>query len=91
MGARRRQLGLFNLGWALVHGHGVARDLDGGLAAWRSARDLAPADGAEEAAYHLFLERHAMSPAQRDAAEPRACLRLAAALGFEPALEVEAA
>ena len=42
---------------ALVHGIGSGRDLEAGARAWRAAADLAPDDGAEEAAYHLYQEQ----------------------------------
>lgn len=80
-------LGLFHHGWALVHGIGTARDFEAGMRAWRAAADLAPDDGAEEAAYHLFKERRQLPPPLRKELRPDEALRLSAALEFEPAVK----
>ena len=73
-----------------MHGDGAPRDVDAGVAAWRAACARAPDDGAEEAAYHVYAAwrdlRADMSAATRAAVDAGACLELAAALGFEPAL-----
>ena len=48
----------------------------------------APDDGAEEAAYYLYEERKRITDqALHEAIRPAACLRLAAALGFDLALQ----
>jgi TPR repeat protein len=78
--------GRFNYGWALVHGIGVARDVAEGLEQWHTAAALAPEDGAEEAAYHLYEERKLMTPEQHRRMQPVRRLRLAAALGFDRAI-----
>lgn len=80
-------LGLFNHGWALVHGIGTGRDVVQGLDLWREAAALAPEDGSEEAAYYLYEERHLMSDELAAAVRPARCLRLAAALGFDKAVQ----
>ena len=41
------------------------RDLEAGARAWRAAADLAPDDGAEEAAYHLYQEQRYLEPELR--------------------------
>ena len=84
-------LGLFNHGWALVHGVGAPRDVDRGLAQWAAAARRAPDDGAEEASFFLWAERGRMDREQRARYRPDACLRLSASLGFEPAVEELAA
>ena len=80
---RDNAVALFNHGWGLVHGEG---DVDGGFEAWRAAASLAPNDGAEEAAYHLWLEQDRLSAARRKELRPDRYLRLAAQLEFPPAL-----
>ena len=80
---RDNAVALFNHGWGLVHGEG---DVDGGFEAWRAAASLAPNDGAEEAAYHLWLEQDRLSAARRKELRPDRYLRLAAELEFPPAL-----
>jgi len=80
-------LGLFHHGWALVHGIGAARDVEAGMRAWRAATDLAPDDGAEEAAYHLYKEQRQLPPPVRKLLRPDDALRLSAALEFEPAVK----
>ena len=62
---RDNAVALFNHGWGLVHGEG---DVDGGFEAWRAAASLAPNDGAEEAAYHLWLEQDRLGGAAQGAA-----------------------
>jgi TPR repeat protein len=84
-------LGLFNHGWSLVHGVGAPRDVDRGLTQWAAAARLAPDDGAEEGAFFLWAERGRMDREQRARYRPDACLRLAASLGFEPAVDELAA
>ena len=84
-------LGHFNVGFALFHGVGVARDEAAAVAAWRAACALAPGDGAEEAAFSLWEafrgggEGGRVGSAKRDKAER--WLRLSAELGFAPAIE----
>lgn len=80
-------LGLFNHGWALVHGIGTARDVERGLEAWWAAMALAPDDGAEEAAFFLYDERSCMSDEQVARYRPGKCLRLSAALGYDKAVK----
>ena len=79
-------LGLFNHGWALVHGKGVARDVPRGFEAWRAAAALAPDDGSEEAAYYLYEERGLLADGEWDRSQAVACLRLSASLGFDKAV-----
>lgn len=83
--AQGSALGLFNFGFALVHGIGVARDVRRGLAMWAEAVALAPDDGSEEAAYHLYDERSLMTEDELRDLEPVRCLKLSASLGFEQA------
>lgn len=85
--AQGSPLGLFNFGWALVHGIGVPRDVVRGMAAWRKAAERAPDDGSEEAAYHLYAEQGLLTPRQRQKLRPDRWLRLSASLGFERAEE----
>ena len=84
-------LGLFYHGWALIHGVGVAMDVEGGLAAYRASAKLAPDDGAEEAAFQLW-EAHATMEARRTKRRrgeipPDRWLRLAAAMEHTAATE----
>ena len=81
--ARGSALGLFNHGWALLYGIGSARDVQRGLAAWKAAAALAPEDGSEEAAFHLYEER-ALLP---DRAEAVIYLKLSHDLGFDKAVK----
>mmetsp|Transcript_30205 Transcript_30205/g.98243 ORF Transcript_30205/g.98243 Transcript_30205/m.98243 type:complete len:189 (+) Transcript_30205:199-765(+) len=46
-------LGLFNWGYAQMHGYGTVRDVHGAVRSWEGSVALAPADGSEEAAAHL--------------------------------------
>ena len=62
------------------------RDVERGLALWAEAIARAPDDGAEEAAFCLYDERAALSEEQRARYRPGVCLKLAAELGFEPAV-----
>jgi len=84
--ARGSAIGLFNHGWALVHGIGVARDVERGLAQWAAAVRTAPEDGSEEAAYALYEERRWMTEAQVAELRPGKCLLLSASLGFDEAV-----
>ena len=82
-------LGLFNHGWALVHGIGTARDVERGLAQWRKAAARAPDDGSEEAAYYLYEERSLLTPKMlAQGPSPSTYLQLSATLGFEKARKV---
>ena len=60
-------------------------------AAATAAARLAPDDGAEEASFFLWAERGRMDREQRARYRPDACLRLAASLGFEHAVDELAA
>jgi TPR repeat protein len=79
-------LGHFNLGWAYVHGIGVRRDVEEGLAQWAKAAALAPDDGAEEAAYHLYEERKLVALVPHLDIDPVASLQLSSSLGFDKAV-----
>ena len=84
-------LGLFNYGWSLVYGIGVQRDIKRGFAAWKAAVESAPDDGAEEAAFKMYEERDLLTSRQQRIIQPDRCLRLAASLEYEPAVEALAA
>jgi TPR repeat protein len=86
--AQASALGQFNWGWALVHGIGVRRDVRRGIEQWVQAMKQAPLDGSEEAAFYLYEERSKIDdPALYDAIRPTACLRLAASLELDLAIE----
>ena len=68
----------------VASGGGAGRDAEASDA--DAAASLAPNDGAEEAAFHLWLEQDRLSAARRKELRPDRYLRLAAELEFPPAL-----
>ena len=69
----------------------MPRDVKRGFAAWKAAADRAPDDGSEEAAFAIFDEQQLLTPKQRSTIQPDRYLRLAASLGYMPAVEALAA
>jgi len=76
---------LFNLGWCLVNGEGVEkRDSARGVGLWREAAAMAPDEGSEEAAWHLYEQYK-----RDDPREARRWLDLGASLGYDEAIVEE--
>jgi hypothetical protein len=82
---RTNALLLFNLGYCLIHGEGVDRDVEEGEKLWRDAVALAPEEGSEEAAWFLYQQYSERG----DVVKARQCLDIAASLGLEDAIEAK--
>ena len=82
---RTNALLLFNLGYCLIHGEGVNRDVEEGEKLWRDAVALAPEEGSEEAAWFLYQQYSERG----DVLKARQCLDIAASLGLDDAIEAK--
>ena len=82
---RTNALLLFNLGYCLIHGEVVDRDVEEGEKLWRDAVALAPEEGSEEAAWFLYQQYSEIG----DVVKARQCLDIAASLGLEDAIETK--
>lgn len=78
-------IGLFNLGWLLFNSKDKAlRNPDRGEVCWRQAIAVAPLDGSEEAALHLYLRVNC----DQGGKQGLEYLKLAADLGSPEAVEM---
>lgn len=81
---RANALLLFNLGWSYFNGVGVDRkDTMKGMSMWKQAAEMAPDEGSEEAAFHLYEEI-----VRNDPREASHWVDIAAELGLEEAIQV---
>jgi len=79
---RANALLLFNLGWCYFNGVGIERkDTMKGISMWKQAAEMAPDEGSEEAAFHLYEEF-----TRDDPIEASKWVNLAADLGLEEAI-----
>ena len=73
------------MGYCLIHGEGVDRDVEEGEKLWRDAVALAPEEGSEEAAWFLYQQYSERG----DVLKARQCLDIAASLGLDDAIEAK--
>ena len=82
---RSNALLLFNLGWSYFNGVGVDRkDRTKGISMWKQAIEMAPDQGSEEAAFHLYEEF-----IRDDPREASHWVDIAAELGLQEAIQVK--
>jgi TPR repeat protein len=81
--AKKNALLMFNLGFCLVNGFGVEKNVQVGESLWRESVDMAPDEGSEEASFFLYEQYE-----RDDKGEARKWLEMSAELGYPEAVEL---